>query len=63
VSDRYEGADRDVLDECRRIVLALVAAHRWRRDDEHPSGRPSGVAFLEALRHGPPWPALDAVSW
>lgn len=63
VSNRYPGVDRDVLDECRGFVLALVAAHRWRRDDQHPSGRPSGIAFLDVLRNGPPWPALDEVAW
>lgn len=63
VSDHYPGVDRELLDECRGFVLALVAAHRWRRDDQHPSGRPSGVAFLDALRAGPPWPALNDVAW
>lgn len=63
VSDRYPGVDRALLDECRGFVLALVAAHRWRRDDQHPSGRPSGIAFLDVLRTGPPWPALDDVDW
>ena len=52
-----------LLDECRGVVLAIIAAHRWRRDDQHPSGRRSGVAFLDALRDGPPWPALDDVTW
>lgn len=63
VSNRYPGVDRELLDECRGFVLAVVAAHRWRRDDQHPSGRPSGVAFLDVLRTGPPWPALDEVAW
>lgn len=62
VSDRYPGVDRDLLDECRGFVLALVAAHRWRLDDQHPSGRQSGVAFLDVLRAGPPWPALDDIA-
>ena len=63
VSNRYPRVDRGVLAECRGFVLALVAAHRWRRDDQHPSGRPSGIAFLDVLRTGPPWPALDEVVW
>jgi hypothetical protein len=63
VSERYPGADQELVGECRSLVLALVAAHRWRRDDQHPSGRESGVAFLDVLRAGPPWPALDAVHW
>lgn len=61
VSERYRDADQDLIAECRGVVLALVAAHRWRRDDQHPSGRQSGVAFLNVLREGPPWPALDAL--
>jgi hypothetical protein len=63
VSERYRDADQDLVAECRGVVLALVAAHRWRRDDQHPSGRESGVAFLDVVRKGPPWPMLDAVTW
>jgi aminoglycoside phosphotransferase (APT) family kinase protein len=63
VSQRYPDADQDVVGECRGIVIAIVAAHRWSRDDQHPSGRESGVAFLRVLRDGPPWPALDDVVW
>jgi hypothetical protein len=63
VTERYRHADRELVGECRALVLALVAAHRWRRDDQHPSGRQSGMAFLDVLRAGPPWPALDAVHW
>ena len=63
VSERYPSADQDLVGECRGLVLAIVAMHRWRRGDEHPSGRESGVAFLDVLRAGPPWPALDAVHW
>lgn len=61
VSERYPGADQDLVGECRGVVLAIIAMHRWSRDDQHPSGRRSGVAFHNALRDGPPWPALDAV--
>jgi aminoglycoside phosphotransferase (APT) family kinase protein len=63
VSQHYPDADQDLVGECRGVVLAIVAAHRWSRDDEHPSGRESGVAFLHVLREGPPWPALDDVLW
>jgi hypothetical protein len=63
VSKHYANTDRDLLDDCRGVVLAIVAMHRWSRDDQHPSGRESGVAFLDALRVGPPWPTLDAVEW
>jgi Phosphotransferase enzyme family len=63
VSERYRDPDQDLVAECRGVVLALVAAHRWRRDDQHPSGRESGVAFLDVVRKGPPWPMLEAVTW
>lgn len=63
VSERYPDADQDLVDACRGGVLAIIAAHRWHRDDQHPSGRESGVAFLDALRNGPPFPALDDVTW
>ncbi|MFI5731522.1 phosphotransferase [Kribbella sp. NPDC051587] len=63
VSRHYPNADQDVVDECRGVVLAIVATHRWSLGDQHPSGRESGVAFLRALRDGPPWPALDDVVW
>ena len=63
VSDSYPDADQDLVDACRGLVLAMIAAYRWRRDDQHPNGRESGVAFLNALRDGPPWPSLDAVTW
>ncbi|MFD2077824.1 aminoglycoside phosphotransferase family protein [Actinopolymorpha cephalotaxi] len=56
-------ADEDLVGDCRGLVLAIIATHRWSRDDQHPSGRRSGFAFLDALRDGPPWPALDDVSW
>ena len=52
-----------VLDPFLGSGTTLIAAHRWRRDDQHPSGRQSGVAFLDVLRAGPPWPSIDTVRW
>ncbi|WP_410789629.1 aminoglycoside phosphotransferase family protein [Kribbella sp. C-35] len=63
VSQHYPDADQDLVGKCRGVVLAIVAAHRWSLNDQHPSGRESGVAFLRVLREGPPWPALDDVVW
>ncbi len=63
VRDRYPNADPDLLDDCQGLVLAIIAAYRWRRDDEHPSGRQGGVAFLDALRGGPPWPDGTEITW
>lgn len=62
VGARVADADQDLVGACRGLVLAMVAAYRWRRDDEHPSGRRSGLAFLDAVRAGPPWAALDEVT-
>jgi hypothetical protein len=61
VSGRYPGADQELLGECRNLVLAMVAAWRWDRDDQFPNGRRAGREILRALRDGPPWPALDVV--
>jgi aminoglycoside phosphotransferase (APT) family kinase protein len=63
VSLRYSGADQELVDQCRGLVLAMVAAYRWRRDDQHPSGRESAMAFLNVLRDGPPYRALEYVTW
>ncbi|WP_405058631.1 aminoglycoside phosphotransferase family protein [Kribbella sp. NBC_01505] len=63
VSQHYPDADQVLVGDCRGLVLAIVAAHRWSLNDQHPSGRQSGVAFLHVLRQGPPWPALDDVTW
>jgi aminoglycoside phosphotransferase (APT) family kinase protein len=57
VSVRYPGLDQNLLQECRRLVLAMVAAWRWDARDEFPDGRPHGVHVLGLLRDGPPWPA------
>lgn len=61
VAASYVGADGELLQECRRLVLAMVAA--WRSDDtdQFPSGETARRALLSALRAGPPWPTLDAV--
>ena len=61
VSDRYPGADRGLLGECRMLVLAMVAAWRWDPSDQFPDGQRAGRELLNALREGPPYPALDAV--
>jgi Ser/Thr protein kinase RdoA (MazF antagonist) len=61
VSERYPGVDQELLRECRIIVLAMVAAWRWDRDDQLPNGQRAAAELLSALREGPPWPALDVV--
>ncbi len=61
VSDRYTDADEELLDECRVLVLAMVAAWRWDRDDQFPDGQRAARELLNVLRKGPPWLALDVV--
>ena len=59
VSDRYPNVDQELLRECRALVLAMVAAWRWDRQDQLPNGQQAGLDLLHALRDGPPWPTLD----
>jgi len=61
VSDRYEHVDQELLHECRRLVLAMVAAWRWDPGDQFPGRERAGRDLLSALRNGPPWPTLDEV--
>jgi aminoglycoside phosphotransferase (APT) family kinase protein len=61
VSARYPDADQELLGECRVLVLAMVAAWRWRPDDQLPNGQRAARELVSALRDGPPWPALDDV--
>jgi aminoglycoside phosphotransferase (APT) family kinase protein len=61
VSERYSDADRELLRECRILVLAMVAAWRWDPGDQLPNGQRAARELLSALREGPPWPALDVV--
>ena len=60
VSGHYPGADQDLVGHCRGLMLAIVAACHWRRDDQHP-GNLGRADWLRAVRQGPPWPAVDAV--
>jgi aminoglycoside phosphotransferase (APT) family kinase protein len=61
VSDRYAGADQDLLSQCRVLVLAMVAAWRWDLGDQFPDGQRAARVLLSALREGLPWPPLDVV--
>ncbi|MEO3977416.1 phosphotransferase [Streptomyces sp. CAU 1734] len=62
VAEHYPDVDQGLLDECRQLVLAMVAAWRWEGRDRLPDGRRFGVECLRSLRAGPPWPALDTVT-
>jgi aminoglycoside phosphotransferase (APT) family kinase protein len=61
VSERYAPADEELLNECRVLVLAMVAAWRWDPGDQFPDRQRAARALLDALRTGPPWPTLDVV--
>ena len=61
VVDHYPNVDKTLLSECRLLVLAMVAAWRWDRDDQFPDGTRAGKEIVSAVRDGPPWPALDVV--
>ena len=62
VSECYAGIDHGLLDDCRVLVLAMIAA--WRSDpaDRFPGGREAARELLAALRAGPPYPALGTIS-
>jgi len=62
VSARYPDLDQVLLAECRRLVLAMVAAWRWDIRDEFPDGHQHGRDILSLLRQGPPWPALGTLA-
>lgn len=61
VSERYSGADPELLGQCRGLVLAMVAAWRWDQNDQFPDGQRAGRVLLDALRDGPPYSPLNAV--
>ena len=62
VSAHYPDVDQVLLEDCRRLVLAMVAAWRWDVRDEFPNGHQHGRDILTLLREGPPWPALGALA-
>ena len=61
VCEHYPNIDRGLLDDCRQLILAMVAAWRWELGDEFPNGRRFGEELLNVLRAGSPWPTLDEV--
>lgn len=62
VSENYSGLDQALLDECRRLVLAMVAAWRWDVSDEFPNGLHHGRTIIDLLRQGPPWTTIGELS-
>ena len=50
VSEHYPSVNRGLLRECRVLVLAMVRAWRWDRDDQFPDGRSWGIEGLNQVR-------------
>jgi Ser/Thr protein kinase RdoA (MazF antagonist) len=50
VSRHYPDADQELLRECRILMLAMVAAWRWDRNDQFPNGRRMGRDLLSQIR-------------
>jgi hypothetical protein len=59
VAERYPGADRELVRDCRGLMVAIVAVSHWRWYDQHP-GNEGRAEWLSAVRAGPPWSALEA---
>lgn len=62
VCQHYPDANQELLDICRQLVLAIIAAWRWKARDEFPNREYWRHAFLSALREGPPWPTLETMT-
>jgi len=60
VSEHYPDADRGLLGECRVLMLAMIAAWRWDRDDQFPNGRRMGTELLSQVRAALDRYGLDA---
>jgi hypothetical protein len=56
----YPGVDLGLLGECRILVLAMVTAWRWDRDDQLPDGRRLGAEWLSQIREATPKTLLVA---
>jgi aminoglycoside phosphotransferase (APT) family kinase protein len=50
VGDHYPGVDHQLLRDCRTLMLAMITAWRWDRDDQFPNGHRLGVEWLSDLR-------------
>jgi hypothetical protein len=62
VCEHYPTMNQDLLDDCRQLVIAMVAAWRWRIGDEFPDRMRWRPELLRLLRKGPPWPTLDTMT-
>jgi hypothetical protein len=61
VIEHYPDVNQELLDECRVLVLVMVAAWRWDTGDQFPNGPRVARELVSTLRKGPPRPALDVL--
>lgn len=50
VSEHYSGLDQQLLRECHVLMLAMITAWRWDRDDKLPNGRRLAVDWINELQ-------------
>ena len=50
VSEHYPHLDRELLRDCRILMLAMITTWRWDRGDQFPDGRRLGSEWLGQLR-------------
>jgi len=50
VGEHYPGVDRDLLRDCRILVLAMITTWRWERDDQLPNGRYLAAEWAGQIR-------------
>lgn len=50
VAAHYRGADPQLLRHCRLLVLAMITAWRWDREDQFPNGTALGRLWADQLR-------------
>ena len=50
VSAHYPGADQQLVQQCRILMLAMIVTWRWDRDDDLPNGRQLALTWLNELR-------------
>lgn len=50
VGDHYPSADQELLRDCRMLMLAMITAWRWDRDDRLPDGRRLAAEWTARIR-------------
>jgi hypothetical protein len=50
ITEHYPGLDRDLLRDCRTLVLAMITTWRWDVGDQFPNGRQLATEWLGQLR-------------